>query len=77
MACAFASPRRGQVYIDFGHHPGQDRLPREAAACGCLVVTGTRGSAGFHADVPLPPALKLAHPLDDLEATADAILAVC
>ena len=33
-----------QVYIDFGHHPGQDRLPREAVQCGCVVITGTRGS---------------------------------
>jgi len=33
-----------QVYIDFGHHPGQDRLPREAVQCGCVVITGKRGS---------------------------------
>lgn len=24
-----------KVYIDFGHHPGRDRIPREAALSGC------------------------------------------
>jgi hypothetical protein len=48
-----------KLYIDFGEHPGRDRLPREAAACGCIVFTGLRGSAGNPVDVPLPPFYKL------------------
>ncbi len=51
--------RRAKLYIDFGHHPGKDRLPREAAAAGCCVITNTRGSAGFAEDVPSPEAYKL------------------
>ncbi len=47
------------VYMDFGHHPGRDRLPREAVACGCRVLTGRRGAAGFAEDVPVPEALKV------------------
>ena len=47
-----------KVYIDFGNHPGKDRIPREAAISGCCVITGKRGSAGFYEDVPIPNELK-------------------
>ncbi len=43
-----------KVYVDFGEHPGRDRIPREAATAGCVVITGTRGSAGNGIDVPIP-----------------------
>lgn len=49
---------RAKVYIDFGNHPGKDRFPREAAACGCRIITGKRGAAAFHGDVPIPEELK-------------------
>lgn len=26
--------RKAKVYIDFGFHPGKDRIPREAVMCG-------------------------------------------
>lgn len=42
------------VYIDFGHHPGKDRIPREAAMCGCCILTSTDGSAKFQEDIPIP-----------------------
>ena len=45
--------RRAKVYIDFGHHPGRERMPREAVQCGCCVLTGFRGSAQFFKDVPV------------------------
>jgi hypothetical protein len=41
------------LYIDFGHHPGKDRLPREAAIHGCCVITGRNGSAANAVDVPI------------------------
>ncbi len=47
------------VYIDFGHHPGRDRLPREAALCGCNIVTGTRGAASNDVDIPIPARFKI------------------
>src|SRR6266567_4357908 len=47
------------MYIDFGHHPGKDRMPREAAASGCVVVTNRRGSAGYREDVPIPDRYKV------------------
>lgn len=45
--------KTSKVYIDFGYHPGKDRLPREAAMNGCCVITGKLGSAGFYGDIPI------------------------
>jgi len=42
-----------KLYIDFGYHPGKDRLPREAALNGCCVITGIKGSARYFEDVPI------------------------
>jgi hypothetical protein len=50
---------RAKVYIDFGNHPGKDRIPREAAACGCCVLTNRRGSASNGIDVPIPDDYKM------------------
>lgn len=48
-----------KLYIDFGHHPGKDRLPREAAMAGCCVITGRRGAAANAIDVSIPEKYKL------------------
>jgi hypothetical protein len=50
---------RAKVYIDFGHHPGKDRIPREAAMCDTIVIVGTRGSAKNSIDIPIPPQYKI------------------
>ncbi len=50
--------KRAKIYIDFGEHPGRDRIPREAALCGCVVMTGQKGSAGNDVDVPIPRGYK-------------------
>lgn len=43
--------RSSKVYIDFGNHPGKDRLPRECAMNGCVIITGKRGAAKYKEDV--------------------------
>ena len=48
-----------KLYIDFGHHPGRDRMPREAAMHGCCLITGRLGSAGNDVDLPIPPQYKI------------------
>lgn len=48
-----------KLYIDFGHHPGKDRLPREAAIHGCCVITGVHGSAKNALDVNIPNEYKI------------------
>ena len=40
-----------KIYIDFGNHPGRDKIPREAVFNDCVVVVGKRGSAKFFNDV--------------------------
>lgn len=49
---------KSKVYIDFGNHPGKDRFPREAAMCGCCVITDKKGSANFEKDVPINEEFK-------------------
>lgn len=49
---------KSKVYIDFGNHPGKDRIPREAAISGCIVITGKRGAAAFAEDVCIPETYK-------------------
>lgn len=53
LACA-------KIYIDFGHHPGKDRLPREAAINGCCIITSKEGSAYFFEDIPISKKYKFA-----------------
>ena len=47
-----------KIYIDFGNHPGKDRIPREAAVNGCCVITNKKGAAAFFEDVPIPEEYK-------------------
>jgi hypothetical protein len=51
--------QRCQLYIDFGQHPGKDRIPREAAVLGCCVLVNQKGAAAFEADLPFDAAYKL------------------
>lgn len=50
--------KKAKLYIDFGNHPGKDRIPREAAICGCCIITDKKGSASFYRDVPIPDDYK-------------------
>lgn len=50
---------QAKVYIDFGNHPGKDRIPREAALSGCVVITGRRGAAANDIDIPISEEYKL------------------
>jgi hypothetical protein len=45
-----------RLYIDFGHHPGKDRVPREAAIAGAILLLHAAGAATYFLDHPLPPA---------------------
>ena len=49
----------GKIYMDFGHHPGKDRLPREAVLHGCCAITGLYGSAANSVDIPMDIRYKL------------------
>jgi hypothetical protein len=59
------------VYLDLGFHPGKDRIPREAALAGCVVVVGRAGSAAYAEDVPVPDEHKVDLDRDPEEVAAD------
>lgn len=59
-----------KVYIDFGNHPGKDRIPREAAISGCCIITGKRGSAKYKEDVAILDEFKF----DDIEENIEEII---
>jgi hypothetical protein len=42
-----------KVYIDFGDHPGKDRMPRECASGGCVVITGTQRCGANKKDISI------------------------
>ena len=50
--------KHAKVYIDFGEHPGKDRIPREAACMHCCVITNKMGSANFFEDVMINDEFK-------------------
>lgn len=42
--------RHAKLYVDFGEFPGRERMPREAALCGCCLVTSKIGAAAYNED---------------------------
>ena len=62
-----------KVYIDFGNHPGKDRIPREAAISGCVVITGKRGSAANDVDINIPAEFKFGETAADLPLVIEKI----
>lgn len=45
---------RASFYLDLGHFPGKDRMPREAIRLGCPVILAKRGSARYVEDFDIP-----------------------
>jgi hypothetical protein len=61
---------RAKVYLDFGAHPGKDRIPREAVALGACTLVNRRGSAANAVDIPIPQDLKIDDRQRDFEKLA-------
>ena len=49
---------KAKLYIDFGHFPGKDRLPREAVMHNCCIITSKNGAAAYYNDVPIDDKYK-------------------
>lgn len=64
--------RSSKLYIDFGYHPGKDRIPREAAMNGCCVMTNKSGAARYFEDVSIDSAYKL----DEKEVSLPEIISL-
>jgi hypothetical protein len=61
-----------KVYLDFGNHPGKDRIPREAAMCGLCVITNKEGSAAYSEDVSIENQYKF----ENIDESAEDIVAL-
>lgn len=61
---------KAKLYIDFGHHPGKDRIPREACIMGACIITNRRGAAANDIDVAIPDDYKF----DDTQSNITKIL---
>jgi len=62
-----------KLYIDFGHFPGKDRLPREAVVNGCCIITGKNGASKYFEDIPIPNSYKFESNKDNITAIVDRI----
>lgn len=51
--------QESEIYLDLGHHPGKDRIPREAALSGANVIVARRNGAEHWVDVQLPDRFKI------------------
>ena len=49
---------RTMIYVEFGNNPGNDRLPREAACVGCIVLAKRAGGSVYFEDMPLDDSFK-------------------
>lgn len=66
-----------KIYIDFGHHPGMDRIPREAALCGCCIVTNRDGSVAYSEDVPIDDEYKFENVTEQIDEIAALLESIC
>ena len=50
--------KKTKIYLDFGYHPGKDKMPREAVLFNNCVITNLKGSAKNTHDIPIPKKFK-------------------
>ena len=50
--------QKTKLYIDFGYHPGKDKMPREAVLFNNCVITNLKGSAYNKFDIPINKQFK-------------------
>lgn len=62
-----------KLYIDFGEHPGKDRIPREACISGACIITGRNGAAKFSGDLPIPDEFKFERAADALPCIVEQV----
>lgn len=55
--------KKAKLYVDFGNHPGKDRIPREAAINDCCIITNREGSANNDIDIAIPKLYKFKNPI--------------
>jgi hypothetical protein len=64
---------RSKLYIDFGYHPGKERMPREACIMKCCMIIGKSGSAAHQEDMPIPEKYRFEKNRDQIQAIIQRI----
>jgi hypothetical protein len=67
---------RTMIYVEFGNNPGNDRLPREAACVGCIILAKRAGGSAWFEDVPLDDCFKFSEREVHSGKLADMIRAI-
>jgi hypothetical protein len=57
---------RAKLYVDFGYHPGKERMPREACIMRCCLIIGKTGSAAYQQDMPIPEKYRFEKSADNI-----------
>lgn len=63
-----------KLYVDFGHFPGKDRLPREAVLHDCCILTGRFGASQYYEDVPIGDNFKYDITTSNIQQIANQII---
>lgn len=58
--------KKTKIYIDFGYHPGKDKMPREAVLFNNCIITNYKGSAKNKYDIPINNRFKFNQKYSDL-----------
>ncbi|QIL39727.1 hypothetical protein G7074_10885 [Pedobacter sp. HDW13] len=64
---------RAKLYVDFGYHPGKERMPREACIMRCCMIIGKEGSAAFDQDMPILEKYRFDKTDDNIDAIIETI----
>ena len=56
-----------KIYIDFGYHPGKDKMPREAVLHNNCIITNYKGSAKNKYDIPISKKFKFEQKYNDIK----------
>ncbi len=59
--------KKTKIYIDFGYHPGKDKMPREAVLFNNCVITNCKGSANNNFDILINRKFKFKQKYSDLD----------
>ena len=65
--------KRTKIYIDFGYHPGKDKMPREAVLFNNCIITNRKGSAENNFDIPISKRFKFKQKYSDLNSINSTI----
>lgn len=65
--------KHSKIYVDFGNHPGKDRMPREAAISGCCILIGNRGAAKFKEDINIPDEFRFENEYSNITSIINKI----